>query len=246
MYIAGVLGLGAASLAVVLAVQLRTAKRKIRQLKLQLREELQARAGLVRESNQLRPARPPLASSSDSKPKALAAEAQVLETRTVAGDATDLHVSASAAGPDGAAAVAATGPSQDQSTSGVAEMEPLSSPSALDLYLAWCRGGPRPRSNDAIEFAYARYGRSEPPAETGGKATHIVTDAPQASEFVRFSEPGAAEAILLPTPTAHYTPVMAHVFPGLTRDVFTPQHLETLEPSLVRRRDGGEWEVAHD
>ena len=141
---------------------------------------------------------------------------------------------------------AAPGPLDEATPQQPVEVESAPQTNALDLYVAWCRGGSRPRTAADMEFAYVRYGRAEPPASIGGKATHVLTDAPQAAEFVRFSEPGSAEAMLLPTPTAHYTPVMAHVFPGLTRDVFTPQYLETLEPSLVRRRDGAEWEVVHD
>jgi hypothetical protein len=96
-----------------------------------------------------------------------------------------------------------------------------------------------------VEVASLRYARAERSNDFGGPGRHLLADSAQPAEFVRFSALGSAEALVYPNPEAHFSPVINFVFAGLTRATYhNPEHLLTIDPVRMRRRDNQEWEMA--
>lgn len=125
----------------------------------------------------------------------------------------------------------------------LAEPEPFSPDVVASLFRSWCSGGARPRTNGAIEVVHTAFAATESGGMDGGKR-HVLRDADQLSEFVRFSPVGEASGLVFPNPDAHFTPVLAHVFPGLTRADYEQRSLlAELVPVTVRRRPDMQWEL---
>lgn len=114
-----------------------------------------------------------------------------------------------------------------------------------DLYSRWCSSGTRPHAAENVQVVPLRYLRSEAPREYGGPQQHILQDARQVAEFVRFSQVNSDVGLVLPNPEAHFTPVVNYLFPHLTRsDYETPSTLSALVPIRVQKRGAEEWEAA--
>lgn len=111
------------------------------------------------------------------------------------------------------------------------------------IYRTWCRSSERPQSTSGVEVSPLEYVRIELSSEIGARPRHILRTASQLSEFVRFSEPGATSGLVLPDVEAHYSPVVAHLFPGLSRTEFAQtESLSALTPVQVKKRgDTSEW-----
>ena len=123
------------------------------------------------------------------------------------------------------------------------EEPPFSEGLARELFERWCQASVRPASTSRLVMGFLQYARAEPAKEFGGAAMHILRDAAQIAEFVRFSEIGSEEALVFPTPEAHFTPVMNHLFPDLTAALMdTPTAIATIAPVHMRRRSATEWE----
>lgn len=126
---------------------------------------------------------------------------------------------------------------------GQAPPVPFSPQHVASLYREWCREGVRPRSNGSIEVVHTTFSATSASSPDGNKR-HVLRDADQLAEFVRFSPPGDASGLVFPNPDAHFTPVLAHVFPGLTRVDFEQRHsLAVVAPVTVRRRPDRQWEL---
>lgn len=110
------------------------------------------------------------------------------------------------------------------------------------LYTDWCRARKRPTTTTAVEIGWLQYVRAKPAMEHGGPPQHILRETEQLAEFVRFSPTDATTGLAFPNPDAHFTPVVAHLFPGLTHGTYTPEVLSTLKPAGLKRRDGLDWE----
>lgn len=113
-----------------------------------------------------------------------------------------------------------------------------------DLFTNWCRQGTRARSRSGVEVAWLQFVRAERQFNYGAANRPVLADAAQPSEFVRFSAAGTAHALVYPNPDAHFSPAMAYVFAELSRASFeNPESLVSVEPRLMRRRSGNEWEL---
>jgi hypothetical protein len=110
------------------------------------------------------------------------------------------------------------------------------------LYQLWCTDRKRPRPTENMEIASLQYDGQLESSE--GRSRHRLKDASQLAEFVRFSEPGSSDGVVLPDPEAHFTPVVAYLFPGLTRaDYAQAAHLSSQAPVRIKRATPSQWEV---
>lgn len=122
-------------------------------------------------------------------------------------------------------------------------------PYSLDLvqrlYRDWCTALSKPEIPASLDVRLAEYAFLEPAPPQGGAATHVIRDTSRIGEFIRFSAVGADVGVVLPNPTAHFTPVVAHLFPGLARDAYegSVSGLTALGPVSVKRRTDSEWEA---
>lgn len=123
------------------------------------------------------------------------------------------------------------------------EEPPFSEAHARELFARWCDDAARPMSTSQTEIRFLQYARSEPAKEFGGRPMHILREEKQVSEFVRFSRMGGGTGLLFPTPEAHFTPVMNHLFPTLTAAAMdNPAAIASIDPVHIRRRSPIEWE----
>jgi hypothetical protein len=78
-----------------------------------------------------------------------------------------------------------------------------------------------------------------------GRKLHVLADAPQIADFVRFSAAGSAQGYLLPHPQATYSPVVSEIFPAVSSaNRNQPGVLTSLRPVAVHRNENeGTWEV---
>jgi hypothetical protein len=123
------------------------------------------------------------------------------------------------------------------------ERHPEYSPELVrTLYRNWCRDRTRPKSTSNMEIASLQYdGRAE---GAEGRSKHRLKDASQLAEFVRFSGKGASNGLVLPDPDAHFTPVVAYLFPGITRaDYSQSERLGEQEPVPIKRCSPSQWEA---
>jgi hypothetical protein len=113
------------------------------------------------------------------------------------------------------------------------------------IYGDWCAALSKPEIPSSLDVKLAEYAFLEPPPPQGGSAIHVIRDTAKIGEFIRFSAFGADVGVVLPNPTAHFTPVVAHLFPGLTRDAYevNGSGLIALSPVSVKRRTSSEWEA---
>jgi hypothetical protein len=112
------------------------------------------------------------------------------------------------------------------------------------LFQDWCRSGERPEPPSTIEFCMAEFVRSEGPTIQGTRSVHIVRDTEKTAEFARFSALRSDKGHVVPNPRAHYTPVVAYLYDGLSREQYeNPVALASVRPVRVQRREGAEWEV---
>lgn len=133
----------------------------------------------------------------------------------------------------------------DLSESRPATLVPYSLELVQRLYRDWCAALSKPEIPASVDVRLAEYAFLEPATPQGGAATHVIRDTSRMGEFIRFSAVGADVGVVLPNPTAHFTPVVAHLFPGLTRDAYegSVSGLTALGPVSVKRRTPTEWEA---
>jgi hypothetical protein len=119
---------------------------------------------------------------------------------------------------------------------------PYSVNHVLEVYTRWCTDRKRPSPTNTMEIASLQY---DGKLESGdGRSRHRLKDASQLAEFVRFSEPGSLVGVVLPDPDAHFTPVVAYLFPGLTRaDYGQSSLLSGQAPVQIKRATSSQWEV---
>ena len=110
------------------------------------------------------------------------------------------------------------------------------------LYRDWCRDGRRPASTSNIEIASLQYDRQVDGPE--GKKRHLLKEAPQLAEFVRFSPKNEGTGVVLPDLDAHFTPVVAYIFPGISRaDYAQSERLKEQQPVTIKRYSPSQWEA---
>ena len=110
------------------------------------------------------------------------------------------------------------------------------------LYRTWCRERNRPKATSQIEIASLQYDSQL--EGTNGSRKHLLKDASQLSEFVRFSPKSGTTGVVLPDPDAHFTPVVAYIFPGISRaDYAQNGRLEEQQPVTIRRYSPSQWEA---
>jgi hypothetical protein len=132
----------------------------------------------------------------------------------------------------------------EQPGDGVDETPTFSSAFVSKIYAGWCQDHVRPASTGHLEVGALTYESTEGGGVLGVSKRHVLREVAQMAEFVRFSVPGSGEGLILPDPEAHFTPNVAHVFPGLTRDDYdNPVALTSRTPVVVRRRGEMQWEV---
>jgi hypothetical protein len=114
----------------------------------------------------------------------------------------------------------------------------------MQLYAKWCLDRVQPQSTERLEIGALTYDTSDPGSVLGGSKRHILRNSKQVAEFVRFSPADSSQGFILPNPDAHFTPNIAHVFPGLSReDLDNPASLLSRAPVPVKRRNDTQWEV---
>jgi len=116
---------------------------------------------------------------------------------------------------------------------------PFSEQDVRQLYALWCRGGGQPPATRSLDIGSLHYESSE--QATAGKR-HLLRDANQMAEFVRFSKPESESGLVFPNPDALFTPVVAYLFPGLTRtDYAQKESFAEIAPVSIKRVSSSRW-----
>lgn len=124
-----------------------------------------------------------------------------------------------------------------------AESPPYSLELVQQLYREWCKNRVQPRTTRSLAVVMAEYLSAEN-AGAAGATVRTIRDTTSVAEFVRFSAAGSTVGVVLPNPDATFTPVMAHLFPGLTRERHSDRAtLSTAYPVSVQQRRGPIWDV---
>jgi hypothetical protein len=113
------------------------------------------------------------------------------------------------------------------------------------LYREWCKNQEKPSIPPNLDLSMMEHVRVETSPVSGAQSVHVLKDTNKSAEFIRFSAAGSDVGIVLPNPTAHFSPLVAHLFAGLTRAAYdnSGMGLVNLTPVSISRYGNLEWKA---